>query len=314
MKKYGLIILIFGASACLFYYAAWPQLDFHKNLLSSVQSSLAGQLEVEMYTLDQYNSTNVHKIDVPRIKKFLDDQIVDFGLDPRQFYYVVGDKWFAKKVSSNSYELIIPSNISSLADTHKMFFGLNYAPQHAYNIDDLDAALKNGDHKRLARYRVEIIKALVGLKIQTIPAVVGTILGATATATVLATTLGLVREKIDQNLAYFLQGLHALYNQVSGMQDEEALQIDIDRYILKTIDIDLIEARIAELEELVLAQQGSLAGRATAWAARMLLQSGETTYLEKRLTLLKEYLKENDLELRLYQQIKQKSLLKGKKI
>jgi hypothetical protein len=314
MKKYGLMIVTFGASACLFYYAAWSQLDFHKNLLSSVQSSLAGQLEVEMYTLDQYNSTNVHKIDVPRIKKFLDDQIADFGLNPQQFYYLVGDKWFAKKVSSDSYELIIPSNISSLADTHKMFFGLKYAPQHGYNIDDLDTVLKNGDHQRLGRYRVEIIKALVGLKIQTIPAVIGNILGATATATVLATTLGYVQTKIDQNLAYFLQGLQVLYNQVAGMQDEEALQIDIDRYILTKIDINLLEARIAELEELVLAQKRSWTGRATAWASRMLLQSGETTYLEKRLALLKEYLKENDLELRLYQQIKEKSLLRGKKI
>ena len=304
MKKYGFIVLSFAGGACLLY-AAWPQPDLHKNLLSGVQSGIAGQLETDTYTLDRYNSTYMLVLNVSQIKKFLDDQMIAFGLNPQEMRYLVGDKWYAKKLADHNYELIIPSNIPSLADTHKMIFGWAYAPQYPYNIDDLDKTLKNKDNKRLDRYRVEIIKALMGLKIQTAPAIISNIFGATATATALE-----LAQKMSDHLSYFLQGLQALYGQVAGMQDEEALQIDVDRYILKTLDINLIKARIAELEELVQEQQGSLAGKAGAWVSRKLLQSGETTYLEKRLALLKEYLKENDFELRLYEQIKQKSLLK----
>lgn len=278
--------------------------DVIGDVMRGTGSALSAELEEEVERLEEYKKRKyAFEMDLMHIKEFLNNQISDFGIHPEQVDYYVGDKWLFKKIGTDKYRLIIPSDLPSLLETHKMVFGQKYAPEHIYNINALDALLRKNnaqDDPLFHKYRLEIIKVLMKTKVVDIPTLFSNI-----SKSVAGSVAGGLIQQLDAHLGYIMTGLQALYSQVAGMQDEEMVQIDIDRYLLKTHDIDLIKARIDELEALVNQQEGSTLGRAQAWISRNVLQSGSSTYTKKRLDLLKNYLNENDLELRMFKKFKE---------
>ena len=240
MKKYSLIVLLFAGIACALY-AAWPR-NLQQNVISGVSAyANSAYADVDMDTLDNYNANYGpdgygQRLDVAAIKGFLANQILDFGqvtkakqdMDPTHFRYLVGDRWEARQVGKNRYELIIPSNLPSLLDTYKMLFGQAYSPEYSYNINDLDKTLKQGEinNERLDRYRVEIIKALVGLKRHTVFDMLTMIAEGTWVEAV-ASAAG--------QLNPLVYGMKSLYDQLANMQSGEALQAEVDLYIVATV-------------------------------------------------------------------------------
>ena len=293
--------------AILMSFASMQGAQITKNIIGGVMqsagSALSAGIEDGIERFDEYKRRKyAFEMDLMRIKEFLNDQMSDFGINPKQVDYYVGDTWLFKKMGSDAYILIIPSDMPSLLETHKMVFGQQYAPVHEYNINALDTLLKKNnaqDDPLFHRYRLEVIKALMKTKIVDIPTLFSNV-----SKNVAGSVAGGLIQQLDAHLGYIMTGLQTLYSQVAGMQDEEMVQIDIDRYLLKTHDIDLIKARIDELEALVNQQEGSTLGRAQAWISRNVLQSGSSTYTKKRLDLLKNYLDENDLELRMFKKFK----------
>lgn len=305
MSKMQSIIRIMFTGLIFMCFYARPNNISHvaaDSLLYEIRDAIPDGLE----SLQQYNRENVKQIDINRITRFLNEEIKSLGLNPASFHYFVGDDWKVIQRPKGIYGLVIPHGRSSDVDFFmglgKRAFGYNvpkYEPEHRFNIVDLDANLKNGmaDIKGplYHQYRLEIRKAIIqAVENRIAPKVLDSMVRTGIVAGKAA--LEKIVETLSMQTNIAISALNALYGYTAGKQDWLRLQQAIDSDVLRSHDIDLIKARITEIERQVQEEKGSFIGK------MMHLFSGN----KKRLAILQDYLKDNDLELRMYKQFMQK--------
>lgn len=259
-----------------------------------------------LQSLENYNRTKFWRpVDIEEITRFLDEQIHDFGLDPKDFRYFIGDDWQVIRLPNGQYGLVVPSASPSNVDTVKHMFGyskMNDEPEHALNIIDLDKNLARKIKNKTVvynQYRLAIKKALIEAKSN------NTLLGAwDSIVTTGVAAIGY--EVISSKAALAVQGLGMLYNYTAGKIDEIKIQKAIDTYILESNDIDLIQAYITDLENQLKEEKESYTTKAYSYLPSA-LQSKEKSVLQKRLEYMKHYLEDNDIELRMLKQFGNKA-------
>ncbi len=242
-------------------------------------------------------------IDPPRVKIFLNRQIQEAGLDPNNFKYYVGSKWLVFPLKNNTYGFIIPGGT-----------GLD----SGLNITKLGWRLGRPDLS-LAEYRLQIIKTLIEARFDgVLLATESSKLGPESYTTNIALdkAMGTAIWILSDYLANFsvwlgrvVIGSSMLYSQAASAQRAGFLQMEIDQYVLKSNDIELIRARIADLKEQLEAEKRGPISSKLSFINRYLptsLQWGELGYTAKALNLLEKYLVDNRLELELYKEIMDK--------
>jgi len=305
MKKLNYALLISGVIAFIAYKSAVQKKV--SDVLTTGAGALAQTVLEEaiehipsgLETFDEYNQSSYKQIDGQQVSQFLDEQIKDLGLHPEDFRYLVGDAWSVVSLPSGKYGLVLPSALPSNIDTIKMIAGAPYAPLYTYNVVDLSDKLRQQaflkDRAAYNRYRLEIRKALIEAagKMHQSELADFTAPIAFSVAETMASQMGLGVEHV-------ISLLSGLYPYATGHKAWTELQEKIDADVLKTHDIGLIEARIADMEDQLKSEKESYIATAYRYLP-VSLQSHEKSALEKRLDEFKHYLDDNRFELKMYQ-------------
>ncbi len=250
--------------------------------------------ETPKESFDEYNRKTYARIDPEELNKFLNMEIKNLGLQPKDFSYFVGDDWQLEPLPKGKYALIIPNNLPSDLDTLKMLTGGSAEPAHKLNIVDLDTSIKTGfkDKNMYNRYRLAIRKALIEG--------VGKAFDSSDFSD-LAITAGIasaqkIVEGLGANAELTFIALEKLYSYTAEQQKWTELQKKIDEDVLKSNDIGLIEARIADLEDQLKDEKSSYLTKAYDYLPSA-LKSSEKSALEQRLDIIRHYLDDNRFEL-----------------
>jgi hypothetical protein len=250
------------------------------------------------YNRHYYNTTNI-KLD--SIAAFLNDEIRNNHLDPNLFRYFVGvdlDWQIAKR--TNGYALIIPDATSSNLDFVKSLFTSTSAKSaYSLNIRDLDKTLRENNTQRLPEYRLAIVKAIVAAENK------GLFRGlSSALAQSTFAYLGEGAKAIQPYLQHAFTALAIIYPMITSNNQWVAYQKALDNYILNSLDLELIEAHIKDLEQQFTEEKGSITTK--LWSYIPSNSSKSKSALEKRIEIMKNFITENDLELRLMKSIRNK--------
>ncbi len=242
-------------------------------------------------SLDEYNRKTYARINPEGLNTFLNKEIKALGLQAKDFSYFVGDDWQLDPQSGGKYRLVIPNNLPS--DLEMITGGTE--PEHKLNIVDLDRRIKTGfkDKNMYNQYRLAIRKALIEG--------VGKTFSSSNYLSDLAITAGVasaqkIVELLNANVGLALSALTTLYPYVAGQEEWTQLQKKIDEDVLKSNDIGLIEARIADLEDQLKDEKSSYLTQAYDYLPSA-FKSGEKSALEQRIAKIKDYLEDNRFEL-----------------
>lgn len=250
------------------------------------------------YNRHYYNTTNIKS---DSITAFLNDEIRNNHLDPNLFRYFVGidlDWQIAKR--QNGYALIIPDATSSNLDFVKsLFTSTSTKPAYSLNIRDLDETLRKNNTKKLPEYRLAIVKAIVAAESKGLFSGLSNALAQTTFA-----YLGEGAKVIQPYLQHAFTALAIIYPMITGNSQWIAYQKALDNYILNSLDIELLEAHIKDLEQQLTEEKGSITTK--LWGYIPSTSSKSKSALEERIEIMKNFITENDLELRLMKSIRNK--------
>lgn len=260
---------------------------------------LESLIALKAYNEHHYNNPAI--IIKPNIiAGFLNNEIQKNGLDPRLFNYFVSidQDWEIIKLR-NGYGLIIPDSMPSNVDFVLSAFSSTPAqPAYDLNIQDLNRTLTKSDEKRLQEYQLVIVKAIVAAKIKGQASGFGRAIAQSTIA-----YFGELAKNIEPNLQYVFIALANIYPVITGNQKWIQFQKELDKYVLESLDIKLIKTHIEDLEK------QKVSASASTWMSSLGAQSKSA--IEKRIETLKNFLVENDLELRLMETIRKKSQQKN---
>ena len=287
------------------------------SLGENIASTLAYDEVMKMFarrskTFEDYKESTSSRINISRIKAFFSNQIQGVGLDPNNFRYYVGSAWMIFPLKNGTYGFIIPSADFSLSGS-----------AHRLDIVNLDSLLKSSDPSSSSlydEYRLQIIKALIEAKFEGVLSEassnkLGSIKSYTTdialdnAISIALSTLAGYMTSFSAWLGRAVTGSSYLYGQAASTQKTGFLQMEIDQYVIKSNDIELIQARIKDLKGQLKAENQSFITSKLSFINPYMpssLQWGELGYTAKVLNLLEKYLEDNRLELKLYQQIMDK--------
>jgi hypothetical protein len=254
--------------------------------------------------LKEYNNSNynVRDIDNTRISQFLDDQLTKNKLDPQLFRYFVGieQNWQIVKIA-NDYALIIPDLTSTTSSLISSLWNRTNERTALYslNIQDLNQTLKTNNQKRIPAYKLAIVKAIVAAESK------GIFQGlSSAIAQATFAFLGQAAKNIEPNLQYIFTALANVYPLITGNKQWINYQKNLDNYILNSLDMELIQAHIKDLEEQLLQEKGSITTK--LWGYIPSSSPKAKSALEERIEIMQNFVNDNELELKLMQSIRNK--------
>lgn len=254
--------------------------------------------------LKEYNSANYHTRDINdnRITQFLNDQLKKNRLNPELFQYFVGidQDWQIVKIA-NGYALIIPDftpTTTSLVSS--LWYGTTErTASYSLNIQDLNQRLKTGDPQKIVAYKLAIVKAIVAAESK------GIFHGlSSAFAQATFAYLGQAAKTIEPNLKYIFTILASVYPLITGNNQWIAYQKALDAYILNSLDMELLEAHIKDLGQQLTEEKGSITTK--LWGYIPSASPKTKSALEERIEIMKNFLTDNELELKLMQSIRNK--------
>ena len=179
-------------------------------------------------------------------RAFLSQQILKAGLDQDDFGYYVGDQWAVFRLSggTKTYGLVVPGAASSLA----------------LNVDDLGVNLKKKGAEfrgspEYNAYRLEVVKALVAAKLNGVlkepladlQSVKQRFEVAKNLSSAALSAISLVLTRVSDEAYYAAAAIGALYDTIWGASKVGLLEEQIDAYVIHSLDLGLLEARVAEL-------------------------------------------------------------------
>lgn len=272
--------------------------------LSTINTSIPrGLMRLDRYNQHRQSYTTT-TVNASLIKNFLDKELQQHCIDPKTVTYLVATEltgvifeqdWQFIRLS-NGYGLVIPEDTPSIVNDAKLLFGFTKQREPAFqlNIKNLSDLLSQPQSKKnqsdLAQYRLAITKAIVKTISQhgTEAFVQMCKEGAWAYAYEYTAPL-------SQELSYALLALQYIYGTLSELDASAKFQQNLDRYILKSLDAELVQAHIEDLEKQLATTKGSYVSRIFSYLPVPQDQ------LEQRIDIFKKYLDdiENSFEMQM---------------
>lgn len=257
--------------------------------------------------LEQYNTHTYYdqnRIQVAHVKEFLDEQIRKNCANPEQFDYFVGiadQDWQIIK-TDHGFGLVIPDPSTAVAGLGTQLRNLvalhknnsqaviPAEPTHTLNIKSLSNLLAQptSDAKKheLAKYTLAIAKTFVQAEQkETFKNLIEACQAGVASYAIAIRPGTLV--------AHTISALSSIYPLLSENNDWIKYQKHLDDYVLRSNNIELIQAHIEDLETQLAANKASHATKLLSYLP--LAQDP----LEQRIQILKEYVQEHERELRM---------------
>ncbi len=261
--------------------------------LSTINASIPRGL----IRLDRYNqhrqSYTITTINASLIKNFLDEELQRHCIDPKAVTYLVATEltglifeqdWQFIRLS-NGYGLVIPEDTPSIMNDTKLLFGFakQRDPAFQLNIKNLSDLLSQPQSEKnqsdLAQYRLAVTKAIVKTISQRGTEAFVQLCKEGAWAYAFEYTA-----LLSQKLSYALLALQYIYGTLSEFDVTAKFQQDLDSYILKSLDAELIQAHIEDLEKQLAASKVSYVSRILSYLPVPQSQ------LEQRIDIFKKYL------------------------
>lgn len=275
-----------------------------------------------------YNNNFAISINHQRIQQFLNEELRKNQLNPNDFqYFVVTDNdWQIIQTLKNflwdgKYALIIPDFSSTYGSLMSSLLSSNAKLKSSYNLNvrGLDEALRDKNSHELSKYRLAIVKAIVAAQTKNILQAASSAwhqgafasLGKAAEESFGESTkkylgkyarsyLGKTSDMIHPHLGMAAQipflALSSIYPMMMGNQEAIEIQKNLDDYILRSYNRELIQAYIENLEQQLTEEQNSITTK--LWNYIPYSQKTKSP-LEERIDIIKNFLTDNNFELRL---------------
>ncbi len=251
-------------------------------------------------TLGDYNHHKNAHINISRVEAFLNNQINEAGLNPKNFHYYVGNTWLIFPLENNTYGFIIPSDDSSVVGST---VGMMKPPSRL-NIVNLNRFLRHREDASsfvYGEYRLQVIKTLIEAQFEgVLSATASSKLGSVKLYTTdiadraISSALSILSAYMASCsawLGHVVTGSSLLYSQGASAQKAGFLQMEIDEYVIEANDRGLLRARIEDLRGQLKAEKQGFAYSKLSFLNQYMpssLQWGELGYTAKVLNLLEE--------------------------